>query len=427
MLRHRYCQCAVTPCAVLRHWGARRSGLRRTALLAAVALAATGCTATAHSGSPRTPHILGAPSGTPLVLGQPAPAGTGELGALSCATARRCWAVGVASPNAAGLPGSATVIVATKDGGRTWREQRVTGGSIPQLSGVSCPTLTDCIAVGSDGGSLPGSGVVVATTNAGATWNPVAAPAGSLTVLAVSCASATECLAIVNDGSFIWSATSTDLGHTWQRNGNMPSLFLPGDDLSCRVGGPCLVAGYVPTGTGTGEGAIARSADGGQTWSLASVPNGMGILRSAACATALDCLAAGSTSSSVDNVVRAKGALLRSTDGGRSWQPVAGPPPVSDVFDVECPSAAVCAMVGTVWKGNSTVGTGGVAQSGDGGRTFQLSSAAYVPLSLTALSCPTSTACFAAGGDSLARVTVAPPKPVHHPGGSNGGGTLGSG
>jgi hypothetical protein len=106
--------------------------------------------------------------------------------------------------------------------------------------------------------------------------------------------------------------------------------------------------------------------------------------------------------------------LLDSTDGGHTWQPVTGSPPVADVFDIECPSATVCAMVGTVWKGTPAVGTGAVAQSGDGGSTFHLSSAAYVPLTLTALSCPSATTCFAAGGDSLARVTVAPPRPRHH-------------
>jgi hypothetical protein len=189
---------------------------------------------------------------------------------------------------------------------------------------------------------------------------------------------------------------------------------MAGDDLSCAAGGPCLVAGYVPTGTGTGEGAIALSADHGQTWALASVPNGIGVLRSATCASTSDCLAAGSTSSSVNNVVPAKGVLLDSADGGHTWQPMTGSPPVADVFDIECPSATVCAMVGTVWKGTPAVGTGAVAQSGDAGSTFHLSSAAYVPLTLTALSCPSATTCFAAGGDSLARVTVAPPRPRHH-------------
>ena len=254
----------------------------------------------------------------------------------------------------------------------------------------------------------------MATTNAGATWNPVAIPNGALTVMSVSCSSVTQCLAIVNDGSLVWSATSTNFGQAWQREGNMPSPFMAGDDLSCAAGGPCLVAGYVPTGTGTGEGAVALSADHGQTWALASVPNGIGVLRSATCASTSDCLAAGSTSSSVNNVVPAKGVLLGSADGGHTWQPMTGSPPVADVFDIECPSATVCAMVGTVWKGTPAVGTGAVAQSGDAGSTFHLSSAAYVPLTLTALSCPSATTCFAAGGDSLARVTVAPPRPRHH-------------
>jgi photosystem II stability/assembly factor-like uncharacterized protein len=280
--------------------------------------------------------------------------------------------------------------------------------------------------VGSTGASLPGSGVVLATTDAGTTWNPVAAPNGALAVVTVSCSSVTACLAVVSDGSLIWSATSTDFGHSWQRQGNLPSLFLASDDLSCTVGGPCLVAGYVPTGTGTGEGAVALSADAGQTWALASVPNGIGVLRSATCSSPTKCLAAGSTSSSVNNVVPAKGALLGSSDGGHTWKPLTGSLPVNDVFDIECPSARVCAMVGTVWKGTPAVGTGAVGQSGDSGTTFHLSSTAYVPLTLTALSCPSVTMCVASGGDSLARITVSPPKPRHHRGGSRSAGTLGT-
>ena len=158
---------------------------------------------------------------TPLAVGQPAPAGTGELGAVSCATARRCWAVGVAGPNPAPA-GVRRVIVATTNGGASWKAQHVAGGSTPQLSGISCPTPTECMAVGSNGASLPGSGVVVTTTDAGATWSPAPSPPSALAVTSVACASPTDCTAIVSDGTVTWSDHSADFGQTWQQKGGLP-------------------------------------------------------------------------------------------------------------------------------------------------------------------------------------------------------------
>lgn len=68
------------------------------------------------------------------------------------------------------------MIVATTDGGLSWAPQHVAGGGTPQLSGISCPAPTECMAVGSNGASLPGSGVVVTTSDAGGTWSPAPAP-----------------------------------------------------------------------------------------------------------------------------------------------------------------------------------------------------------------------------------------------------------
>ncbi len=184
-------------------------------LLTALAATASGCALTGHPGSPRAARVLGEPKGTPLVVGQPAPDGTGELGAVSCPTSRRCWAVGVAGPNPPAT--GAEVIVATTDGGTKWRAQRLAGGSTPQLSGISCPTSTECMAVGSNGASLPGSGVVVTTNDAGTTWSPVTAPPNALTVTSVECASTSDCTAVVSDGISTWSAHSDDFGQSWSR------------------------------------------------------------------------------------------------------------------------------------------------------------------------------------------------------------------
>ncbi len=395
---------------MLRHKGARR-GDGLILLLAAVALGASGCSLTGHPSSTPTARVLGEPKGTALAVGQPAPTGTGQLGAVACADARHCWAVGVAGPNPA--PGGATVIVATKNGGTTWEPQHVTGGTTPQLSGISCPTRLACMAVGTNGASLPGSGVVVTTQDGGVTWSPAVAPASALSVAGVTCSSTADCTALVSQGTVMWSAHSADFGQTWQQEGDLPSLFVASDELLCS-GGTCLVPGYVPTGNGQGEGAIALSADGGQTWALASVPAGIGVLGSVACPAPADCLAAGTTATTVSDVVPAKGELLHSVDGGHSWVSARGPSAVDDAYGLACPSAAQCVMVGTKWFGFPAIALGAVAQSVDGGATFKGSPVAYVPITLTAVSCPSTSACVAVGGDTLARITLLHPTRSAH-------------
>jgi photosystem II stability/assembly factor-like uncharacterized protein len=409
---------------VFRHWRVRRRNGGLALILAAVAVTASGCALSGHPGSTKVARVLGEPRGMPLAVGQPAPGGTGDLGAVSCATARRCWAVGVAGPDPAPSTG-ATVIAATTDGGNSWKAQRVTGGSTPQLSAVSCPTATDCMAVGSNGASLPGSGVVVTTSDSGATWSPATSPQNALVMESVTCTSPTDCTAVVSDGTSTWSAHSADFGQSWQQEGNLPSGFLPGNDLTCVPGGLCVDAGYVPTSNGHGEGAIAVSGDGGQTWALASVPSGIGVLQSAACLSASVCIAAGSTTTTVSDIVPGKGELLRSVDAGHTWQTVTGSVPVDDVYGVACPSLTQCAIVGTKWVGFPAVGTGAVAESIDSGLTFRTSSTAYAPLTLTAVDCPSATRCIAVGGDTVARLTLLQPK--RHPGSGKSSGTPAAG
>jgi hypothetical protein len=398
---------------VFHHWRVWRRSGGLFLIVAAVALTASGCALSGHPGAKKNVRVLGEAKGTPLAVGQPAPSGTSDLGALSCATARRCWAVGVAGPNAT-LASGATVIDATSNGGVTWKAQQVVGGSTPQLSGVSCPTTTECMAVGSNGASLPGSGVVITTSDAGATWSPAASPQNALVVSSVTCASPIDCTAIVSDGTSTWSAHSADFGQTWQQEGDLPAGFLPGNDITCVAGGTCIDAGYVPTTNGHGGGAVAVSADGGQTWALASVPSGTGVLQSTACLSATDCLAAGTTGTTVSDVVPAKGELLHSADGGHTWVPSTGTLPVDDVYGLACPSAEQCAMVGTTWTGFPAIGTGGVAESTDAGLTFLSSPTSYVPITLTAVDCPSASGCVAVGGDTVARLTLLHPAKHAH-------------
>ena len=308
----------------------------------------------------------------------------------------------------------ATVIAATSNGGGTWKAQRVVGGSTPQLSGVSCPAATECMAVGSNGASLPGSGVVITTSDAGTTWSPAASPQNALVVSSVTCASPTDCTSIVSDGTSTWSAHSADFGQTWQQEGNLPAGFLPGNDLTCIAGGMCIDAGYVPTSNSHGQGAVAVSADGGQTWALASVPSGIGVLQSTACLSASVCLAAGTTGTTVSDVVPAKGELLRSADGGHTWALSTGTP---------CPSTtstewpALRPTSAQWWEPRGWASPpwapARVAQSTDAGLTFRSSPTSYIPITLTAVACPSVSRCIAVGGNTVARLTL-PPSGTRH-------------
>lgn len=355
-------------------------------------------------------------------MGQPAPAGTGELSAVSCADAEHCWAVGVPGPNAPTTAATTatsvtgtTVIAATVNGGHTWTTQPLTSGTaLPALTGVSCPRAKVCMAVGSTGAD-PGTGVVLTTHNGGKSWAPSVPPAGAIAVTSVKCTTAADCTVVASDGTADWSAATANFGQTWLREGTLPAGLGGGLTLSCAPAGTCLVAGFTPTTAGHGQGALALSTNGGMTWASATVPPGVGLLRSVACTSPTSCLAAGTTSTTVSDVVPAKGLLLDSTDGGMTWSASPDVPSVDDIFGVACPTPTSCALVGTKWVGTPVIGTGAVAESKDAGATFTPSATAYTPLTLTAVACPTAVACVAVGGDTVARITLPLPRPRPRP------------
>jgi hypothetical protein len=352
--------------------------------------------------------------------------GTGQLDAVSCAGQGHCWAVGTPGPpapapattattgtttasTATTTTPPATVIDATVNGGRTWVAQPLTLTAAPALTGISCPTVQLCMAVGLSGSAS--AGIVVTTHLGGSAWEEVAEPAGATVLTSVECASAVDCTVIASDGTTYWSGHSADFGHSWQRGGTLPAGLQDAAALSCVTGGPCLVTGFTTTTAGHGQGAIARSGDRGATWTAATVPAGTGLLQGAVCATVTSCLAAGTTSTTVSAVVPAKGQILTSQDGGQTWNLNPSTSSIDDVFGIDCPSPRICAMVGTEWAGHPAVGTGGVAQSHDSGLSFTASTTAYTPLPLTALDCFTPQACVAVGGNTVVSIALAQSKP----------------
>lgn len=84
-------------------------------------------------------------------------------------------------------------ILATTDAGTTWTNHNLPAG-VTSLDGVSCPSLSDCVAVGDDNS---GHGVIVATTDGGTTWTGQNLPTGPAVsgLSGVSSASASDCVA----------------------------------------------------------------------------------------------------------------------------------------------------------------------------------------------------------------------------------------
>ena len=409
---HRYCRPAVLSRSVPRHRRSRRHGGGLSLLLAAVALTGSGCALSGHPASPPSPHVLGEPKGTPLAVGQPAPAGTGELGAVSCANARRCWAVGVAGPESG--PGGDRhgrdrrhhqrgQVVEGATGGR--REHaaaerdlvpdpdRLHGGRIERGVAARERRGRDDHRRGRDVVARNVAAECPRRQRCGVRRPEPTAPSSSATAPRRG------------------PTTAPTSGRAGNRRASSRRRSSAGNDLTCVAGGSCLVAGYVPTSNGHGAGAVALSADGGQTWSLATVPAGIGLLQSVACLTAAECLAAGTTNTTVSDVVPAKGELLAARTGATPGRrrPARCPSTTSSASPARPPSSAP-------WWGHGGSASrpsppGRSPRASTAGVTFRISPTAYTPITLTALSCPTTTGCVAVGEDTVARLTLLKPKP----------------
>jgi photosystem II stability/assembly factor-like uncharacterized protein len=144
------------------------------------------------------------------------PAALARIRAVSCADAAHCVAIANGPSAGSGMttpdPYGPSEALASTDGGRTWLLTGSIGSPPASLVSISCPTTTECWAVG----MLGSSGVIVATSDAGATWTPVQLPT-ALTpaqrkatgllqldienVSSVSCSTSGTCVAIGLQGS----------------------------------------------------------------------------------------------------------------------------------------------------------------------------------------------------------------------------------
>jgi hypothetical protein len=287
--------------------------------------------------------------------------GADVLSATACSNASTCIAVGwniVVNPGRNGAPSTSVtkgVAIRTSDGAHTWSVLPGLPKDVGRLSGVSCPTVTFCMAVGATPDA--GAGVALVSSSAGRQWKRVSLPRGELGLGVVACTSRRTCTAAGSKQAIIGGPTSgerlsiittVDGGSTWRQSSppkwNYQVLGFPNfKGMACPSPTRCLMVGDETPGDGTPAGKIMSSADRGRTWTLATVPSSTTALNAISCATPADCVVVGGG-------IGPRGGtlfdILTTSDGGHTWITRSVPSPVLGLSSVSCATVDVCMATG---------------------------------------------------------------------------------
>ena len=237
-----------------------------------------------------------------------------HLAVMSCATISSCVVIAYNGNSA----GSSSAVFTTSDRGASWTQRTLGSPASREFvpSGLNCSGTT-CVAVGAIGiwQSGPGPGgsawfsfrrrgkAAYTSGDGGATWSASSAPPGYIPSL--TCPDATDCYA----ADFFAVYHSKDGGQTW---GQVSTSGLPGplspssgwsfSAVSCASSSSCWLAGAANppasshTNTiviGQAEGLLASTADGGSTWTLSTLPAGVGGVVDVTCPGTTTCFALG--------------------------------------------------------------------------------------------------------------------------------------
>lgn len=353
--------CAMLSCATLMLGGGTgvamgSSGSRRVTASAAQAIGARA--AAAHAGRP--------------------------LLAVSCSSANACTAVGG--------------VFAERWNGRRWRVQSVPAPAFSDpgfdfLAGVACAARRACIAVGLDHPSVSANvnyeSSALALAWDGGAWSdtsPTVSQTRNGYLLGVSCPSASDCFAVGQNGT-------SALALRWHANRwrvELGAVASPGmsvlNGVSCTSATSCIAVGYTaPNGSSLPRALIERW--NGRAWSRMRAPGASGLqsvfLYAVSC-TRDSCTAVGSDGSQ----------QLVERWNGRQWSIQPAPPgPSAELNGVSCVSPSDCAAVGGLSNSHRALAERWNGTSWSVQRTPTLSGASL----LWAVSCPSAADCFAVG------------------------------
>jgi hypothetical protein len=265
-----------------------------------------------------------------------------SLSGVSCATTGPCTATGAYSSATAGGNPPPDVALGEVWNGTSWAIHPAASpgaGYDSVLSGVDCPSATECIAVGYDYYNQGPNNVVLAEQWDGSAWKIQATPGPSnATLSSVSCATGTSCMAVGAE------AVSDPLAEQWDGSSWTIQPVPAGGPLravSCRTVTACIAVG--------GLGTPVADSWNGSAWTQQSVPlpagNNGGQLSSVSCTSATDCTAVGYWTANTGPAL-----TLGEHWDGTAWTIETTPNPNNPVntylSGVSCTAATACTAVG---------------------------------------------------------------------------------
>ena len=326
-----------------------------------------------------TPVAASAATGWVLqTTANPASGTLNMLTSVSCPSATNCIAVG-SQQTSAGV----STALAEHWNGSTWALQTAvnpSGGTGVSLNAVSCPSATFCIAVGVNQPTVQNSTAVAESWN-GSAWTLLspASPAGAW-LSGVSCTSTSNCEAVGRD-------TAGSLAEHWNGSGwaaqTAPALAGGLSAVSCVSTSDC-------------EAISVGSTDAlfwnGSTWTTQTFLSGDAFAVS--CASTTSCEAVGY------RIVGEDVLALAEHWNGSTWayQTTASPNDNAALYGVSCASATSCVAAGVY---DTTTGDGAtLAEIWNGSTWTQQSSpnpSGAEDANFQGISCPSTADCTAVG------------------------------
>lgn len=249
-----------------------------------------------------------------------------------------------------------------------WTLARV-GNSGIQMTGMSCATVSLCVAVDWSGD------VITSTrpTGGAAAWN-VAAVDGTNQLESVSCASASLCVAVDNAGNVVTSTTPTGGASVWH-TANIDTHPLA--SVSCPSATLCVAVGQSPSSVFTST----NPAGGSGAWHPTTVTGLTLGLVAVSCATPIACVAL----DGYNDIV----TTTNPTGGPAAWSYATGPVANVGVAALSC-TTAVCVAAGAS-NGRFLTST----NPGGGASAWAVSDAPTAPASMSGVSCTSTGLCVA--------------------------------